>query len=114
MRAVPPDTLVQIDRKGNPNEVSDEFKNDIEGLILLDGNWSQAKALWWRNPWLLKHPRLVFKPAKPSRYGNLRRTARKEALSTLEATASLLGFLGQLEVERELIQAFDQMLAGAK
>jgi hypothetical protein len=26
----------------------------LEGVIILDGNWKQAKTLWWRNPWLLR------------------------------------------------------------
>jgi hypothetical protein len=25
----------------------------LDGLIVLDGTWSKAKTLWWRNPWLL-------------------------------------------------------------
>src|SRR5262249_27383512 len=28
--------------------------SELDGIVLLDGSWSQAKALWWRNPWLLK------------------------------------------------------------
>ncbi len=24
----------------------------LEGVIVLDGTWSKAKTLWWRNPWL--------------------------------------------------------------
>jgi DTW domain-containing protein YfiP len=67
----------------------------MEGLVLLDGSWSQAKALWWRNPWLLKLPRLVLHPREPSIYGKLRREPRREYLSTLEAIALALEALGE-------------------
>lgn len=62
----------------------------LEGIVALDGNWRQAKALWWRNPWLLKLNRIVLTPKQPSLYGKLRREPRKEALSTLEAVALVL------------------------
>ena len=49
---------------------------DIEGIVLLDGTWSQAKALWWRNAWMLKCQRVVLGPRRPSRYGKLRNEPR--------------------------------------
>jgi hypothetical protein len=60
----------------------------LKGLIALDGNWAQAKALWWRNAWLTKLRRFVVVPDGPSLYGDLRREARPDAVSTLEAVAS--------------------------
>jgi hypothetical protein len=62
----------------------------LDGLVLIDGTWSQAKGLWWRNPWLLKLHRLVLNPAQPARYGKIRREPRREALSTIEAAALVL------------------------
>ncbi|BAR63641.1 DTW domain-containing protein YfiP [Bradyrhizobium diazoefficiens] len=59
-------------------------------MLLLDGTWSQAKALWWRNPWMLKCQRVIL---NPSRYGRLRREPRKDGLSTIEAAATLLSGL---------------------
>jgi len=59
----------------------------IKGLILLDGNWSQAKTLWWRNSWLLRHPRILLNPEQKSRYNKVRRQPRKNYLSTIEAAA---------------------------
>jgi DTW domain-containing protein YfiP len=65
----------------------------LDGIILLDGSWSQAKALWWRNPWLLKARRLALVPGTPSLYGPLRREPRADSLSTIEAAALALGIL---------------------
>ena len=65
----------------------------LKGLVALDGNWAQAKALWWRNAWLTRLRRLVVVPDGPSLYGNLRREARPDAVSTLEAVALALSVL---------------------
>ncbi|HKU95267.1 MAG TPA: tRNA-uridine aminocarboxypropyltransferase [Vineibacter sp.] len=91
--------LVAVDRDGVPLADQAAARQGLDGLILLDGNWSQAKALWWRNPWLLKCRRLVLNPQAPSLYGNLRREPRRESVSTLEAAASALAHLeGQPEL----------------
>ena len=87
----------------------------IGGLIVLDGSWSQAKALWWRNPWLLKFNRLVLHPTQPSIYGRLRREPRKEWVSTLEATAHALVGLGEDEsVRTELLRAMRTLVQRAR
>lgn len=65
----------------------------LEGIVLLDGSWKEAKTLWWRNPWLLKLHRLVVNPPRPARFGHVRREPRREALSTLEAAALVLRHL---------------------
>ena len=77
---------------GNGEPLSDPGRvlGGLEGVVLLDGTWSQAKTLWWRNPWLLKLNRLVLNPARPARLGRLRREPRREALSTIEAAALVL------------------------
>ncbi len=85
--------LVLLDRAGKPLSQQDDALASLEGLVLLDGTWAQAKTLWWRNPWLLKTRRLVLRPSAPSLYGRLRREPRREALSTLEAAAFALGVL---------------------
>ncbi len=68
-------------------------KSPLDGIIALDGNWRQAKALWWRNPWLLKLNRIVLFPKTPSLYGRLRKEPRRESLSTLESVALSLKYL---------------------
>jgi DTW domain-containing protein YfiP len=81
-------------------------------VVVLDGTWKEAKTLWWRNPWLLKLRRLVLNPQRQSRYGRIRREPRREALSTLEATALLLRHLdGGPEVAAALLGALDRLLA---
>lgn len=85
--------LVAVDPDGAPLADQRGSLHGVEGLILLDGNWSQAKALWWRNAWLLKCRRLVLNPAAPSLYGDLRREPRRGSVSTLEAAALALAHL---------------------
>lgn len=103
--------LVLVDRKGQPEPRQNETLRDIEGIVLLDGTWSQAKALWWRNPWMLKCRRVVLNPGAPSRYGKVRREPRPDALSTIESAALLLSRLEKRpEIETALTETFERML----
>jgi DTW domain-containing protein len=104
--------IVMLNRKGEPERDQEALLRDIEGVVLLDGNWSQAKALWWRNPWMLKCRRVILGPRLPSRYGKLRREPRRDGLSTIEAAAMLVGRLeARPEIEAALIASFEQLLA---
>ena len=85
--------LTVVDRKGEALPRQDELLGALEGVILLDGNWQQAKALWWRNAWMLKCRRLVLSPPRPSHYGNLRKEPRRESVSTIEAAGWTLAEL---------------------
>ena len=107
--------IIAVDRKGAPESDQDDALRYIEGIILLDGTWSQAKALWWRNPWMLKCRRVVLGPSRPSGYGTLRREPRREGLSTIEAAAMLLTRIEHKpEIETALNATFDRMLARYK
>jgi DTW domain-containing protein YfiP len=109
---LPDREIVAVNRNGNAVEYQDAALRDIEGVILLDGTWSQAKALWWRNAWMLKCKRIVLGPKMPSRYGKLRREPRRDGLSTLEAAAMLLARLERKpEIETALYGSFDRLLA---
>lgn len=103
--------LYVLDKAG---KIVPDFENvlaELEGIILLDGSWDQAKKLWWRNPWLLKVRRLVLVPEKKSMYGKLRKEPRRESVSTLEATAYCLDKLGEVPaVSQTLLNGFAQML----
>ena len=103
--------IVFVTRKGDLERNQDGLMRDIEGIVVLDGTWSQAKALWWRNPWMLKCRRVVLGPRHPSRYGRLRREPRRDGLSTIEATAMLLARLERRpEIEETLTASFMRML----
>ena len=79
----------------------------LEGIIVLDGTWSKAKTLWWRNPWVSKLSRLTLKPQKPSIYGRLRAEPRTDYVSTLESVAAALSLCGESpEVEASLCRTF--------
>jgi DTW domain-containing protein YfiP len=84
---------------------------EVSGIILLDGTWAQAKTLWWRNAWLLKTQRIALQPKTKSLYGNIRREPRPECVSTLEALAEVLSFMGvDPKVEDSLKEKFKSIL----
>lgn len=90
------------DRRGNALEPS-----SLEGIVVLDGTWSKAKTLWWRNPWLTKMNRMTLAPTKPSIYGRLRAEPRREFVSTLESVAAALTLCGEPpEVQQGLERVF--------
>jgi DTW domain-containing protein YfiP len=104
--------VVAIDRKGGLEPAQNAILDNIEGVVVLDGTWSQAKALWWRNPWMLKCQRVILGPKQLSLYGRLRREPRGDGLSTIEATALLLARLEKKpEIADALFGAFERMLA---
>ncbi|MBV8745867.1 MAG: DTW domain-containing protein [Xanthobacteraceae bacterium] len=111
--AVLPDRdIVVVNKKGTAVDRQDSALSEIEGVVVLDGTWSQAKALWWRNGWMLKCKRIVLGPKRPSRYGRLRREPRSDGLSTLEAAAMLLARLERKpEIETALHASFEHLLA---
>jgi hypothetical protein len=104
--------VIALDRRGKPSADQEAAVRGLEGVVLLDGSWSEAKTLWWRNPWLLKLRRLVLNPRGPSRFGQVRREPRLEALATLEAAALLLKHLdGGTEIEAALLDHLDRLIA---
>ena len=103
--------VIAVDGKGGALSDQDRALGEIEGVVVLDGSWSQAKTLWWRNPWVLKCHRLVLNPKRRSLYGALRREPRRESLSTLEAAALTLSRLAaQPEIAAALDKTFSQLL----
>jgi DTW domain-containing protein len=104
--------VLALDRRGEPAADQEAMLRGLDGVVVLDGTWKEAKTLWWRNPWLLKLRRLVLNPHRKSRYGRIRREPRREALSTLEAVALLLKHLdGGPEIEAVLLGALDRLIA---
>jgi hypothetical protein len=104
--------IVALTRKGEAAAHQRAILSGIEGVVLLDGTWSQAKALWWRNPWMLKCQRVILGPKHPSRYGALRREPRRDGLSTIEAAGMLISALERRpEIAGTLDASFERMLA---
>jgi len=113
---VPAEVLEQsvlvLDKKGR---LRADDAPSIEGIVVLDGTWSQAKTLWWRNAWLLKLGRVVLAPPEPSIYGRMRKEPRREYVSTLEAVADVLVALGEEEdVRTQLRRAMRTMVQRAR
>ncbi len=106
-----PREVIAVDAKGTPLDDQRRALAGLDGVVVLDGTWSQAKTLWWRNPWLLKCRRLVLNPARPSLYGKLRREPRREGLATLEAAGLALAQIEERpEIETTLLAGFALLL----
>ena len=104
--------VVVIDKRGHTRDLG---ADPLEGIVVLDGTWSQAKALWWRNPWMVKLPRLVIHPKEPSAYGKVRKQPQRGFLSTLEAVGESLVALGEDEaVLKGLKRTFRTLLQRAR
>jgi len=105
------DRLVLVGKDGAPLEQRAKLLPTIRGIVALDGTWSQAKTLWWRNAWLLKLRRAVVIPKERSLYGRMRREPRRECISTIEAIAVALTGLGEPDATREaLLRLFSTQL----
>ena len=103
--------MVALTTKGTAHPNQAAALEGLEGVIVLDGTWSQAKALWWRNPWLLKCQRVILNPSQPSRYGKLRYEPRRDSLSTLESVALLVSHLeDRPDIAAALVASFDRLL----
>jgi DTW domain-containing protein YfiP len=86
-------SLFVVDKKGEVQANQNEVLSNLEGIVVLDGTWSQAKTLWWRNAWLLKLPRIVLRPTHPPLYDKIRKEPRKGCLSTLETVGETISIL---------------------
>lgn len=104
--------IVLVDKEGKELELQQAILKSIKGLILLDGTWSQAKTLWWRNAWLLKLRRAILVPAGPSLYGKFRKEPRPDSVSTIESAALAISILeGQAGLEEEILRPFKKLLS---
>lgn len=107
--------LQLVNKGGTPLPNSDQILSELTGLIVLDGTWSQAKTLWWRNAWLLKLRRAILLPTRPSLYRELRKEPRRECLSTLESIGLSLTAMGETSaIQDHLVNLFEKLLSRAK
>jgi DTW domain-containing protein YfiP len=107
--------LVALSQNGEPLANQEGARHGLRGIVVLDGNWAQAKALWWRNAWLTRLRRFVVVPDSPSLYGTLRKEARADAVSTLEAVALALSVLeSDPELREKVLAPFRALIAKAR
>ncbi len=107
--------VIALDRGGEAMGHPDTILQRLDGIVLLDGSWKEAKTLWWRNPWLLKLHRLVLNPPSPARIGHLRREPRREAVSTIEAAALVLRHLEAGPAAADALSAaLDRLIEAAR
>jgi DTW domain-containing protein YfiP len=79
-------------------------------LVLLDGTWNQARALFRDHAWLRTLPRYAFTPSTPSRY-RIRREPRPSYVSTIEAVVQALSLLEPgLAGTAGLLAAFEHLI----
>lgn len=84
----------------------------LEGIVVIDGSWREAKALWWRNAWLLKLNRIILNPVAPAIYNAVRKEPRSESVSTLEAVATVLAATEKRpEIYEELTNPIKSLIA---
>ena len=100
-----------LDKKGEALPNQDAALRDIEGIVVFDGTWSQAKTLWWRNAWVLKGKRIVIAPTQAFALRQASQGPRARRALDLEAAALVLGELERKpEIETTLLASFSRML----
>jgi DTW domain-containing protein YfiP len=83
-----------------------------EQLVILDGTWHHAKALFREIPALRLLPRYALAPTAPSRY-RIRRAPNNFALSTIEAAVAALRILEpETDGLDQLLMVFNAMVEG--
>lgn len=97
-------TVFAVDKKGALLADQKAILSKLEGIIIFDGTWTQAKALWWRNAWALKCTRLVLNSRKRSLYDAIRKEPRKGCLSTIEAIGEVLSVLENKESIKDALK----------
>ncbi|HEX2957649.1 MAG TPA: tRNA-uridine aminocarboxypropyltransferase [Chitinispirillaceae bacterium] len=91
------------------NGSSMEKSFQLRGIIAIDGSWKQAKALWWRNSWMLKLHRVALNPD----FQSVRNQSKEEGLSTIEAIAFTLKNLGEKPVIADsLVYQYRKLIEG--
>jgi DTW domain-containing protein len=79
-------------------------------LVVIDGTWHQARALFRDHAWLRELPRYRLTPTEAARY-RIRREPRPSYRSTIEAIVAALEILEpELAEVRGLITAFDELI----
>ncbi|MFL5353096.1 tRNA-uridine aminocarboxypropyltransferase [Archangium sp.] len=80
-----------------------------ERVVVLDGNWAQARRMYHRLPALSRLPGLALPPPPPDAR-RLRRSPHPHAMSTVEAIAAALSLLEGEHVARPLHALHELMI----
>lgn len=80
-------------------------------IVVPDGTWQQARRMMQRVPALQRLPRLSLPPAVPA--PRLRRPPRPGGMSTIEAIAGALGYLGHDAAAARLLRLHDDAVERA-
>ncbi len=78
-------------------------------LVVLDGNWTQARRMYQRLPELRRLPGISLPPPAPDTR-RLRRPPHPEGMSTVEAIAGALSLLEGPEVAQPLYELHERMI----
>ncbi len=78
-------------------------------LVVIDGTWHQARALFRDHLWLQELPRFKLQPKEPSRY-RLRKEPAADYVSTIEAISLALAILEPETDSDGLLTAFEALI----
>jgi DTW domain-containing protein len=78
-------------------------------LVVIDGTWHQAKAMFRDHRWLQRLPRYRLSPRAPSRY-RLRKEPAAHCISTIEAIVEALAILEPETPAARLLDAFEALI----
>lgn len=115
--SVAPDQQVYLLFPGEGSRDCTEVDLDHRStVVVLDGTWSEAGKLFYRNPELFRLPRLTFAQPFRSNY-RIRKQPKAHYLSTLESighmltlSASALGRSDMLPHYQAMFDGFDRMV----
>jgi DTW domain-containing protein YfiP len=88
----------------------DDARGEPVVLLVPDGTWPQARRAFLRDPDLRGVEAVRLPSGSPSHYG-LRRSPRRDALSTLEAVARAMAVLEGDAVAERMMRVFDAFVA---
>ena len=91
------------------DSISARNHQEIEQLVVLDASWRKSKRMLFANPCLQKLPRLSLDGCEASQY-QIRRTATKGALSTIESVTQALTIIEPNSDFAPLLRPFKRMI----
>jgi DTW domain-containing protein YfiP len=107
---LPEGAAVLYPRKGAPDLEDLAPADRPKALVVIDGTWHQARALYRDHRWLAELPAVQLTPRAPSRY-RIRREPAPNYISTIEAIVHALSVLEpETRNAESLITAFDALI----